>query len=290
MSIVAVVKPKGVFSRTLTLKDVLTEELAYGTLDEHYRLTPDECGDYTVIYERGYIARGFEVSFEGKNVSFSLPLPNCPHDIELFYMIVARTCKLLNTKTFYLDDEIAELSRVEQFIQSAIDISKSTLELMEDMIKSEESENLIIYGVMNPVSFGPKELKQIGRDPVKFGEFLNQKQQIDAYYAVPHIYYRKKDDTYFGVYFICAEAQSIVPTKPSKPISMNNEVKVNDWYVNLDIQEDANKDSYKSFTVRYEDFIGFLKQSEYYDAEHIIIKLSGDEIEELARLHGTDVI
>lgn len=286
MSVVAVVKPKGIFSRQLTLKDILTQELAYGIMDEHYRLTPDECGDYTVIYERDYPARGIEVHFDEKNVSFKLSLPNCTREIELFYMIVARTCKLLNTRVFYRDDEMAELSRVEQFIQADIDASRNALKSTENMVGSDEYQDVMIFCVMNPISIGPKELEQIGGEPDKLGEFLNEKQQIDAYYAVPYIY-KKNDGTIFGIYSILAGVTSIIPTEPNKPVSMNNEIKVDNWYVRLGIHEENGNSS--DFTVRYEDFTGFLKQSEYYDANHIIIKLSGDEIEELARLHGAEI-
>lgn len=129
MSVVAVVKPESIFSRQLTLKDILTQELAYGIMDEHYRLTPDECSDYTVIYERDYPARGIEVHFDEKNVSFKLLLPNCTREIELFYMIVARTCRLLNTRVFYRDDEMAELSNLFKLILTQAETHSSQLRI-----------------------------------------------------------------------------------------------------------------------------------------------------------------
>lgn len=112
MSVVAVVKPGGLFGRKFRLKYILTWELGYGIVDEYYRLMPDECGYYTMIYESSYLARGIEVSFQYRNASFKLLFPNFPREIELFYMTVAITCKLL----FYRHDEMAELSNLFKLI------------------------------------------------------------------------------------------------------------------------------------------------------------------------------
>lgn len=280
MSVTAVVKPKGIFSKKLKLQDILPEGFGYGVMDEYYRLDSDKTGDFTLIYERGYLARGIEVSFKDKEVSFRLSLPNCPHEIELFYMIVSLTCKLLHTKVFYRDDQMAELSQIEQFIQCDIDASKDAWKSTEDMVRSDEYENIITFGVRNPLYIGEKEIEQIGGDLDKFGEFLNEKQQIDAYYAAPH-FYQKKDGTIFGSYAIACETRSIVPIEPYVPFGFD--VKPEEWYVYLQAPENMLN------CVKYDDFIGYVADTEYYDKKHVIITLSEYDISELCRLCGTQI-
>lgn len=280
MSVTAIVKPKGFFSKKLTLKDILPEGFGYGVIDDYYRLSCDECGDYTVIYEYAHPARGIEVSFNDKEVHFRLSLPNCQREISWFYMIVEATCKKLHTKTFYRDGESAELSKIEQYIQYDIAASKEALKSTEDMIKSDEYESLITFGVMNPIYLGLKEIEQIGGDLNKFGEFLEEKQ-IDSYYAVLH-FFAKNDGSNFGVYMIACETRSIVPVKPYVPIGQNLEV--NDWYVCLQGPPDN-----KFINVKYDDFIAYLTNAEYYDSKHVTITLSADDIQELYRLYNTEI-
>lgn len=289
MSVTVIVKSNKMFGKKLELKDILTEELSYGITDEYGCLTPDESGDVTVIYERSYLSRGIEVSFEDKSVSFRLSLPNCPREIELFYMIVSMTCKRLRTKVFCREGETADLSSIEQFIQKDIDASKGALEYMEENIKSDNLKSMIIFGVVNPVSVGLQDLESFGGDLNKLGDFLNQKQQMDVYYATPHIY-KKSDGKLFGCYSISVGVASVVPTEPSAPLLTDKNFKIDEWYVLLGHWH-KKEDSIK--TVSYEDFIGFFnqpsKQPKYYDVNHILVTMTDDDFEELYRLYKTEI-
>lgn len=51
------------------------KKLSYGYIDNDYCLVRDKAGKYSVLYDKKYIGRGFEVWIENKNVFLRLPLP-----------------------------------------------------------------------------------------------------------------------------------------------------------------------------------------------------------------------
>lgn len=63
---------------------------------------------------------------------------------------------------------------------------------------------------------------------------------------------------------------SVVPTAPY--IVLNRIKGIEDWYVMLS----------DGITVKYEDFINNINSKKYYDADHVIISLNGDDINALA--------
>ena len=284
MSATVLIKPKGLLGKKLTLEHVLTEELSYGIPDEYYRLQEGQTGDYTLVFSKETIGRGFEIHFDGKTTELHLNYPNGRHDIELFYMIVARICKLQGVKTFTYEDETVNVSQIEQCIQRDVDTSVQSLGRNEELFADGETHNLMIFGVMNPLSIGEKEIERFGQDIDRFGEWLNEKQQLDSYYAAPH-FYQKQDGSIFGVFSIQAGVVSTVPLVPAKPFGMDRELEVGEWYVLLgNTQDDGQLKQ-----VPYEKFIGYVKNAEYYDAEHVVINLTDEEVDEMVAQYQVSI-
>ena len=87
------------------------------------------------------------------------------------------------------------------------------------------------------------------------------------YYAAPRVY--RIGEKLVGIYAIGADIPSVVPDKPY--IVLNRIQGIEEWYVMV-------KDGK---TVRYEDFINNAGEKQYYDANHVIVTLSDDDIADM---------
>lgn len=287
MSATVTIRKKGLFGKTLTLADIVPEELSYGIGDECQRLDEGKEGDYTIIFDPENIGRGFDISFDGTTVEMHLNYPNSRHDIELFYMMVSRVCGLQGAKTFLYEDEKHDLSEIERLIQQDIDASRSGLRSAMTMFE-EEGNHLTIFGVMHPLVMGEKEIAEIGDDIDKFGQWLNEKQQLDAYYAAPH-FYQKQDGTLFGSYAIGAGIASIVPTTPEKPLFADKDMTVDHWYVLLGNSDESKRKNDGIRAIPYDKMIESVQKSEYYDADHIVVELTDEEVDEMVEQYRVEI-
>lgn len=280
MSATVIIENKKIFGKKPTLNDILGDNLSYGVMDEYYRLNDGNTGDYTVIYSRENIGRGFEVCFMEKSIELHLPYPNSVHDIELFHMTVVRLCKLCGTRRFDYDGQMADINQIEHFIQRDISTSVQALEHEAQLISSGKTGNVTLFGACNPLSIGIREVERFGGDVHKFGEWLNEKQQLDAYYAVPHFYLDDESEA-FGVFAIAANVVSIIPIEAKKPMGFDD-IEVNNWYVYLAHtgEETAGRVSYDRFI----EYVNSLDNVEYYDDEHVVINLTEDDVNKLVSL------
>lgn len=290
MAVDVMVKQKGLFGKKITIEDIVGDDLSYGIMDENFRLISNELGEYIIVYDRNNLGRGMEVRFDKKDINLILPLPNTEYDIRLFYKIVERVCHLQGTNSFYRDGEKIELGDYENLIQADMNASTGALENMERGMAEGEYSNMIIFAIKNPISVGQKDLEQMRGenhfcDLKGFEEFLNWHQQMDVYYAVPHLY-QKKDGTIFGAYALTVDVPSVVPVMPKvrmNNVETSNELKVEEWYVSLVISPQNVR------TVQYTDFIDFVKEKKWYDVEHIIVALSEGEMKDLADNFETEI-
>lgn len=276
MSVEVRIEPKGFFKKKLTFKDILPEGMAYGIMDENYRLIPNEKGENTVIYDPKRIARGIEVRFENEAAVLHMNLPTTPEEIQQFYEMTRRVCGLCRAKVFEREGMKTELSEIPQWIEQDI---KTSIGALEDIFSKVEDKYFTIFGVMNPICIGRKEGEIISNDLQAFGDYLAEKQSIDAYYAAPHVYRHKEREILFGCYAIGEEIVSIVPLEPE--IILNQIEEVEEWYVLLGDGENN--------LVRYEDFINAVKEKGYYDANHVVVCLKKEEIEEILENYRTEI-
>ncbi len=273
--------------RKLTLRDILPEELSYGTADEFNRLDEGNEGDYTLVFDPDNIGRGFGISFEGSAVKMHLNYPNSRHDIELFYMMAESICRTQKVDCFEYEGETVTLDRIEEIIQRDIDATVYILQIYADKIRSGESESITIFGVINPLCIGEKETALFGCDIDQFSRWLNEKQQGDRYYAAPH-FYEKPDGSTFGSFAVRAEVPSIIPVKPEIPLRLHGQFEVSDWYVMLGYS-DERKSGGQLKIIPYHQLVENVAEGEYYDANHIIVNLTNDEVAELLEKFITQI-
>ena len=69
----------------LTIPEIAAlKDLRYGVSNNNYLLEEDEVGQYTILYDKKKIGRGFEISFEENGcIYLRLPLPTTGYEIEL---------------------------------------------------------------------------------------------------------------------------------------------------------------------------------------------------------------
>ena len=285
MSATIHIRPKGRSGKNLRLKDVLPEELSYGIPDEFERLNEGKEGEYTMLFDPENIGRGFQIRLDGTTAELHLNYPNSRHDIELCYMMVQRICQLQKVDCFEYEGETVTLDRIEQIIQRDVDATAYVLNLYADKIRSGESKPIIVFGAVNPFELGRKEIDLFGGDIDRFGAWLNEKQQKDVYYGVPH-FYEKKDGSTFGAFAVRAGVASVMPVEPSVPVSLKDQFEVSDWYVML-----GYSDGRKTGSLDIIDYSGMaepLQQGEYYDANHVIVTLTDSQVEALLETYRAE--
>lgn len=284
MAVDVVIRQVGLFKKEISIQDIVAEDLKYGIMDGAFRLVPDQVGDYTVVYDSGHLCRGMEISFEKKDINLRLPLPNSQYDIRLFYGVIQRICQLCKVQYFYREDEkirADDLETIKSCVNMDITASIGALKSIEEDIGNDKYKCMTVYGVMNPVDIGKKEISQISGDLDRFGELMNRLQNMDIYYAAPR-FYQMKDGKILGAYALTADVLSVIPLIPRTGMMVSEDIKVDVWNVSLVISEE------EIHIVLYDDLIRFIGEREYYDADNILITLSADEMKELAAKHGVE--
>ena len=182
--------------------------------------------------------------------------------------------------TFFRYEEESYFDRIEDYIKWDITASIGAISGMRESIEKKEYEEMYIFGVLNPITIGPKELDFIDDSPKKLGELLHNLQSVDAYYAGAKIYQRE-NGTLFGMYVLTENVKSVFPTKPL--VIMNNDEKIEDWYVTFCYDDNI------SGSISYSDFISNVDQSDYYDATHFYITLEKEKMKELLEKYKKEI-
>ncbi len=264
MSVNVIIKQKSLFKKKLDVKEIIKlVNLDYGVCDDNYRLIQGEIGSHTLLFDRKKLARGIELFMNNNDIMLNLSLPTTKEEIKLFYDIIEKICKALKTKSYTRDEEQTSIENNSKYIEYDENASIGALSDLKEKLEKEEYTNLEIFGVMNPISIGKKEINYIDSKLDKFSILLDKLQEMDVYYAAPKVY--QKDGKLIGIYAVCVDNPSVVPLKPY--IVLNRIKGINDWYVML---KDGN-------TVKYEDFINNVEVKEYYDANHVIVTMSDKE-------------
>lgn len=281
MAVDVTIKSKGLFKKYVTLNDILESDMRYGIMDEAFRLDEGKTGENTVIFKNKNICRGFEISFKRGEVNLRMPLPTSASDINFFYEYIKKICTKMNTNDFIRDEEVLGLDDIENCIKLDIEASEAALRKIEENINGGTYQNMYIFGAVNPVALGKKEMENIKGDATKFGILMNSLQTMDAYYAKSKVYQRN-NGTYFGVYVLTADCTSILPLKPKLLMNENN-IDINDWNIGFVIDEKL-----EGF-ISYDEFLKNTKKDAEYDSEHFVITLDKNKMKKLLSEYKVDL-
>lgn len=276
MAVNVLIKPKGLWKKSITIEELIAlKNLGYGISDENCVLEINKVGEYTVLYDPKLIGRGIEVTKEKENILLRLSLPTTLSEIELFYDLIKMICQKLGVKEFLRDEEEMPLKYIDGCIEADRLASIKALNDIEQKILNNDTHNFAIFGAINPIFLGKWEIKEINGDLKKLEYLLNRLQQMDAYYANPHLY-KRLDGSIFGVYFVGEDILTIVPEKPF--ILFSSVDNVQDWYVML--QDNT--------AIKYDDFIKNVKRENEYDDNHFVVLLNKETNEILKEKYAVD--
>lgn len=260
----------------MSIEDVINDiNLPYGICDENYRLIFNKIGKHTLIYDDEKLARGIDVSIEDSDIVLLLSLPTSSSEIRLFYKIIEKLCIKLKQKKYIREEDMVSIDDNERFIEYDEKASISGLEDLKNRINQDTYKRFEIFGVYNPISIGINEIDRIGTSLIKFEDFLHDIQAIDVYYAAPNVY--KINGKLIGIYAIGPNIPSVVPNEPY--IVLNQIENIDEWYVMFK----------EGKTVKYIDFFAKCKNKKYYDANHVIVSLSDEEMNDLLENNLVDL-
>ena len=279
MGVKVIIQKKGLFEKKFSLLDLIQDGMRYGTYDDFFRLDENNINGPIAVFDSQNICRGHEIFLRDNLITLTLPLPTNENDIHFFYHHIKIICAMMGTDEFTRDGKKVNINLINTFIELDKASSIDALRDMKTKIENGVYENMCIYGALNPIVIGKKQIELIGCDLQKFGDYMNKLQSIDAYYATPNIY-RRSDSTLFGVYAFSDDNTFILPQNP-QPILIKQ--KIPQFFIGFVI-DDKMKGS-----ISYNDFLQNVDQSNEYDASHFIITLSKSEITDLLENFKTEV-
>lgn len=276
MSVTVRIKQKGLLKKKLNVENIIKlTNLDYGVSNEHYCLNEGEIAEHTLLYDKHKLARGIDLCMEGNDIVLFLNLPTSKEEIRYFYDTIEKICQYLNVDEYIREDEVVNIADNKTFIKCDCEGSIQGLKDLKEKINSNEYSGFQMFGIYNPISIGPKEIKKIDNDLNKLSDFFHELQSMDVYYASAHVYEVK--NRLVGIYAIGPNIPSVVPTKPY--IILDQIEGIDDWYVIL-------KDGK---TIKYDDFIQNAGKTKYYDDNHIIVNISDKKMDELISKYFIEV-
>ncbi len=237
--------------------------LRYGVSGNGYILSINETGKYTVLFDEKRLGRGFEIWFEENSIMLSLPLINTKNDIEKFYGLIEKLCKELDVYFLKIDDEIKSITDLPAEKESNISTCIWALNDMRRRIDSGEYPHLILLCAFNPICIGINELTEIGTDLGKLEDLLDRLQRMKIYYSDQR-FFKRPDDTIYGVSYVGLTYPTVLPNNPKNPFFNNGEP--DSYFICL---EDGNY-------VPFKDVMDNVITAEYYDDGHIIVDFNED--------------
>ena len=159
------IKQKALFKKKLEMKDIVAlTGLAYGVIDDNYRLIRNEMAENTLIYDENRLARGIDLWLDGTDILLSLSLPTTRSEIRLFYHVITTICNEVGTKKYIREEDTVSLKDNERFVQYDEEASIGALEDLQEKIGNDEYRRFEIFGVFNPISISLKEIQKIGNN------------------------------------------------------------------------------------------------------------------------------
>jgi len=313
MAIEITITQKGGSKKALPFDVIIGEHLRYGRSDGTL-LFKDIIGENDFIaYNPNHIARGFNVKWkegESHQVRLRLTIPSHDDEIDDFYDTAYRIATYWENCKIRQDNKV--LSLEEDFFLQRSDAKAYSLQTLNDLCtktKFDKNNNMvtgevagstpiregeiILHNAMWPIVLGGKEKAMLANsvDSVKFKKFLHEKQSINAYYAKAFYYEHPATKEFHAKFAIEEDTTSIFPLKPTVPWWLVDKrtgklMEVDIWEIAL---FSTTKDEMLG-EMLYDDFIGKLKNTEYYDQQNVLIKgVSLAEMEEMLEA-GTHIV
>ena len=217
MSIDVVLTQKGFFKKPMPLEVILGKELAYGEM-EGFRLIRGQLGKTEFLaYHPAHIARGFSVIWspeEKERIQLRALMPSTEAELRDFYDAVDRMVSYWNGR-LEVDGAPMNADQFQAGFSEMVSFQQRALEDMCRNILAGMNGDLTLFSARWPLVVGKEEAYRFLEEPETFGQWLHEKQSIDAYYAAPLFF--NGPAGILGRYVLTEEVRSIFPTQPSVP-------------------------------------------------------------------------
>lgn len=261
----------------------------YARQDDNYRVTElkdsesnigfieleDGGKEPFIVYREDCIGRGFEVVLHETHGHASLPLPTSIEDIELFYNYIKYLCDKSGTPIFIRDEEEVSIEYIPTFIQNDAAASEGALKQIQNAIENDDYQEFFIFGVVNPICLGSKQMAEIKGDIHQFSTYMHKIQSQDIFYSGVQLFSNEEDGT-TGVFVL---PENCTASLPDEPFIFNREIEVDNWVIALFF------DNEEVEYIPYEQLLAHVDQSNRYDAKRFIVNLSGEKMREIIENH-----
>ncbi len=265
MSVVAKIKGKVKF------KDLIAEDIDYGVHDTAYRLreAPEEA-NIVIFYNVKTIGRGIEIERKSNSIELRLFSSSTRDDIRLFYYLIGKICNLNKVDIFTIEGEKHNLRELNKLRELELKDAESSFKTMDTLIKLKGE--MTIFGARNPIDIDYSLLEYLEHNYDKYEKFISERQMIDAYYVAPIV--MSDEAKCYQAFYPVDVGRFIFPYEPNIPYDTKSEnIVIDKWYV-FNMKEEK--------FVLYDDFINYkFKKTLRYDANHIVIDISKDELKDL---------
>lgn len=239
-----------------------------GYLDENFRATDDESEScHCILYDKGHIGRGVQLIGlnDKKTFRLSLSMPCTAEDVEMFYKTAERVAAQWNAKNVIVDDETVDVSELQKYVERDISQNISLLNNPYDYV---HNGYVTLYCAICPICLSAEQLLSFGADYSSFTTYLNDRQQIDAFYSCPH--YFKEEETLIAMYIVIEDGYFILPNHPKTTIKSSVGIKVCDQAI-VAISELLPGES--TSVMCYDEFVSLLPQDKKseFDCQHMLI-------------------
>lgn len=276
---------KGLLKKKITL-DLIKEaadSLEIATSDGTFRIKDYQDEPLTettlLLYDSNLLSRGFTLSVASNEYDCELRQTYfcSDNDIQQFFDFLARFMKVLKLKDFEKDDEYQLLENIPQITEREIQFNRQTL---HNLFKEENYPDTI-YAVKNPVFIEPyvgEAILQMNEEQamIYWSNYLQEKQNQDYYYAVPH-FYQNQSGEIFGCYALTVNCYSVFPEEPFIPYGYDLKPEQISYYLVMVIQE---SEPYQAAQFPYEDLWKYFDRSvlKPYDQRHVYLELDSETL------------
>lgn len=204
----------------LSIEDFIGDdnyEVSY--LDQNMRLTTEKSeACFTMIYDRDHIGRGVQiVNIEDKHtIHLAVNIPCTAEDVTMLYKVSLRLAQKWNAKYIMVDDYKVDISDIEQWIDHDISMNINILKDSQSIFQSESTK---LFCALLPISILTSQLQEFANDYKSYSEYLNIRQQIDAFYSCPIFF--ERDSELYSLYVGISEGTFIIPKCPEMTFVSN---------------------------------------------------------------------
>ena len=255
-------------------------KLHFGSYNDFYILEEGEMNDDTMIlYNPEKIGRGIFLNFKeigNGELTLGCSLPTTSAEIEDFFNIMHEIKSQCENIEIYFEDE-------KQDEDKFFDLTNTILNVSLDSLKENCSKGLKLIQTLArfPYTFSDKQLNSFknATDLKEYEDLLHNVQNRDSYYAKPTLRQFPGNDGILACYVFTSNCESIFPIKGDVFLNFD-EIEISDSYINFFLREETRL---IDGIYKYDDFIQYVlnKGAEYFDANHIIIKMSKNEVIEM---------